>query len=80
MAGLIGSGLGAALAVMLHAVVIHTPVVVSTRSFALYCGIFCGFGAFVGLTLETVRQLQVSTSDPASHHKFSRGGGSQKCP
>jgi hypothetical protein len=65
---------------MLQAVVTHTPVEVSPRTFALFFGIFCGFGAFAGLTLETVRQLQASTSDPAYHHKFARGGGSRKRP
>jgi uncharacterized membrane protein YadS len=80
LAGLIGVGLGAAVAVMMHAVVTHTPVEVSPRTFALFFGIFCGFGAFAGLTLETVRQLQASTSDPAYRHKFSRGRGSRNRP
>ncbi|MCT0231316.1 hypothetical protein KQ306_10700 [Synechococcus sp. CS-1324] len=73
LAGLIGAGLGAFLAVMLHAVVTHTPVEVSPRTFALFFGIFCAFGAFAGLTLETVRQLQASNPDPAYHQTFSRG-------
>jgi len=46
----------------------------------LFFGIFCGFGAFAGLTLETVRQLQASNSDPAYHQKFSRGGRSRGRP
>ncbi|MCP9772685.1 hypothetical protein KBY66_08605 [Synechococcus sp. Tobar12-5m-g] len=80
LAGVIGSGLGAAVALMLHAVVTNTPVEVSPRTFALFFGIFCGFGAFAGLTLETVRQLQASNSDPAYHQKFSRGGRSRGRP
>lgn len=62
---------------MLNAVVTHTPVEVRPRIFALCIGIFCGFGAFAGLTLETMRQLQDSTSDPAYNQKASRGGGSR---
>ena len=80
LAGLIGSGLGAAVEEMLQSVVTHTPVEVSPRTFALFFGIFFGFGAFAGLTLETVRQLQASNSDPAYHQKVSRGGGSRKAP
>jgi len=72
LAGLIGTGLGASLAVMLHAVVTHTPVEVSPRTFALFFAIFCGFGAFAGLTLETVRQLQLSNPDPAYHPRSLR--------
>jgi uncharacterized membrane protein YadS len=80
LAGLIGSGLGAAVALMLHAVVTHTPVEVSPRTFALYFGIFCGFGAFAGLTLETVRQLQASNPDPAYHPRSQRGGSGRERP
>jgi hypothetical protein len=80
LAGLIGAVLGASVAVMLHAVVTNTPVEVSPRTFALFFGIFCAFGAFAGFTLETVRQLQASNPDPAYHQKWSRGGRSRERP
>lgn len=67
VAGGVGMGIGAAVVVMLHAVVVHTPVEVSARTFVLYFVMFCAFGAVAGLTLETVRQLQVRNPDPAYH-------------
>jgi hypothetical protein len=70
-AGLVGAVLGALLALMLHAVVTHTPVEVSARTFALYFTIFSAFGAVAGLTLEAVRQLQVRNPDPA-YHRYPR--------
>ncbi|MGB5240005.1 MAG: hypothetical protein WBN80_05100 [Prochlorococcaceae cyanobacterium] len=80
LAGIIGSGLGAAVALMLHAVVTHTPVEVSPRTFALFFSIFCAFGAFAGLTLETVRQLQATNPDPAYHPRTLRGGSGRDRP
>jgi hypothetical protein len=71
LAGLIGGALGAAVALMLHAVVTHTPAEVSPRTFALYFAIFFAFGAVAGLTLETVRQLQAHNPDPA-YHRYPR--------
>ncbi len=80
LAGMIGSGLGAAVALMLHAVVTHTPVEVSPRTFALFFSIFCAFGAFAGLTLETVRQLQATNPNPAYHPRTLRGGSGRDRP
>ena len=80
LAGLIGVGLGAAVAVMLHAVVTHTPAEVSPRTFALYFAIFCAFGAVAGLTLETVRQLQARNPDPAYHRYPRTSPGSSPPP
>ncbi len=71
LAGLIGSGLGAVVALLLHAVVLNTPVEVSARTFVIYFVIFCAFGAVAGLTLEVVRQLQVRNPDPA-YHRYPR--------
>ena len=71
VAGLLGAVLGAVLALMLHAVVTHTPAEVSPRTFALYFAIFSAFGAVAGLTLEAVRQLQVRNPDPA-YHRYPR--------
>ena len=71
VAGVVGAVLGASLALMLHAVVTHTPVEVSPRTFALYFTIFSAFGAVSGLTLEAVRQLQVRNPDPA-YHRYPR--------
>ncbi len=71
LAGVIGSVVGAAVALMLYSVVTNTPAEVSPRTFALYFVIFCAFGAVAGLTLETVRQLQARNPDPA-YHRYPR--------
>lgn len=69
LAALIGGALGAAVALMLHAVVINTPAQVSPRTYAIFFVIFCAFGAVAGLTLEAVRQLQERNPDPAYHRQ-----------
>lgn len=79
LAGVIGSGLGAAVALMLYAVVTNTPAEVSPRTFALYFAIFCAFGAVAGLTLETVRQLQARNPDPA-YHRYPRQQAHRQSP
>lgn len=79
LAALIGGGLGAAVALMLHAVVINTPVNVEPRTYAIYFAIFCAFGAVAGLTLETVRQLQARNPDPA-YHRYPRQQAHRQSP
>ncbi|MEB3323155.1 MAG: hypothetical protein VKI81_10075 [Synechococcaceae cyanobacterium] len=69
---LLGSGVGAFLALLFRIAVRNTPVVVNPRTFFWWLILLSASGAVAGMALESVRQLQASSSDPAYHRRSRR--------
>jgi hypothetical protein len=61
---LLGSGMGAFLALMFRIAVRNTPVVVNPQTFFWWVILLSAAGAVAGMALESVRQLQAGSSDP----------------
>jgi hypothetical protein len=73
---LLGSGMGAFLALMFRIAVRNTPVVVNPQTFFWWVILLSAAGAVAGMALESVRQLQAGSSDPEFLRRRSgRAGG-----
>lgn len=66
---LLGSGLGAFLALMFRIAVSNTPVQVNPQTFFWWVILLSAAGAVAGMALESVRQLQAGSSDPEFHRR-----------
>jgi hypothetical protein len=73
---LLGSGMGAFLALMFRIAVSNTPVVVNPQTFFWWVILLSAAGGVAGMALESVRQLQAGSSDPEIHRSSSGGRGS----
>lgn len=73
-ATLMGSGLGAAVAVLLRSGVSNTPVEVNPRTFFWWLVLLSGAGALAGMALESVRQLQMGSPEPDYRRRSLRAG------
>ncbi len=73
---LLGSGVGASVALMFRIAVSNTPVVVNPQTFFWWVILLSAAGAVAGMALESVRQLQAGSSDPEIHRSRSGGRGS----
>jgi hypothetical protein len=73
-ATLMGSGLGAAVAVLLRSGVSNTPVEVNPRTFFWWLVLLSGAGALAGMALESVRQLQMASPEPDYRRRSLRAG------
>lgn len=69
---LLGVGVGLVLALFLKGVIANTPVVFPPRRTFWLFVILSANGALVGMTIESMRQLQASHPDPAYHHRKNR--------
>ena len=66
-AGLIAGTGGLAIALFLRAIVANTPVRVSSYTLFWSTVLVGGFGVVAGMAVESVRQLQQSSSEPEYH-------------
>jgi MFS family permease len=69
LAMLIGMLLGLAIALFLNTIIANTPVKVESENFHWLYRIAAAAGALAGFTIESMRQLQINSPDPAYHHK-----------
>jgi hypothetical protein len=70
---LLGSGLGASLALMFRIAVRNTPVQVNPQTFFWWMILLSAAGAVAGMALESVRQLQAGSSDPEFQRRQAGG-------
>lgn len=73
---LLGSGIGAFLALMFRIAVSNTPVVVNPQTFFWWVILLSAAGAVAGMALESVRQLQAGSTDAEFHQPKPGGRGS----
>jgi hypothetical protein len=66
----IGLLLGAAMAWFLFVIVSHTPADVSVNRVQAFLLMVVICGGLAGVVIETTRQLQASSNDPAYHHRW----------
>jgi hypothetical protein len=65
--GLIGAGLGLAMALLLRRIVARTPAQISPSALFWLLVLLPGFGLVAGMAIEAVRQLQVASPEPEYH-------------
>jgi hypothetical protein len=65
--GLIGAGLGLAMALLLRRIVARTPAQLSPTALFWLLVLLPGFGLVAGMAIEAVRQLQVASPEPEYH-------------
>lgn len=65
----IGGVIGLAIALFLSTIVANTPVVVVSENFRWLYLVAGSSGALAGFTIESMRQLQQSSPDPAYHQR-----------
>ncbi len=78
--GLIGAGLGLAMALLLRRIVARTPAQMSPTALFWLLVLLPGFGLVAGMAIEAVRQLQVASPEPEYHPRHHRRGGGQHPP
>jgi hypothetical protein len=65
--GLIGAGLGLAMALLLRRIVARTPAQMTATALFWLLVLLPGFGLLAGMAIESVRQLQVASPEPEYH-------------
>lgn len=74
----LGVLLGLAIALFLNTIIANTPVQVVSENLRWLYLVSSASGALAGFTIESTRQLQQSSSDPAYHQIRSIGRASQR--
>ena len=74
LALVIGLLLGCAVAYFLKVLIDHSPADVNLRRLRLFYLMVISSGGLGGFAIETMRQLQAGTTDPAYRHKNSLRG------
>ena len=72
MTTFLGMGIGLLIGLFLTRIVANTPLILPARRFFWLLLISAGNGALVGLVIESMRQLQMSSPDPAYHQRKRR--------
>jgi hypothetical protein len=72
--GLIGAAIGLGAAQLLRRLVASTPAQITPSAQSWLLVLLSGFGLLAGLSIEAVRQLQMTSPDPAYRGHGSRSG------